>query len=136
MVDLLAKRQLTTCDMNRSIAQNLHLILTSQYGSYSFDKDFGCAIWDLEYENVVINQVFKDALTHTLVKCIEKYEPRLSNIDVVLDFKVEELPARSGKFEKKRVKRKFEIKVSGELILTKEMFNFSHKVYLSPFSYN
>jgi phage baseplate assembly protein W len=136
MVDLLAKKQLKTCDVRRSIAQNLHLILTTQYGEYSFDKHFGCALWDLEFENLTINQSFKEALTFFLKECIEKYETRLTNIHIALDFKIEELPPREGRFERRRIKRKLDIKISGDLIQTNENFNFSHKLYLSPFSYN
>lgn len=136
MVDLISKKQLASCDVKRSIAQNLHLILTTQCGSYSFDLQFGCPIWDLEFENLEINQVFKDNLTEALVECITKYETRLNNISVQLDFKIDELPSGTGGFKGKRIKRKFDIKIKGELIKTKEVFNFSHKVYLSPFSYN
>ena len=136
MVDLLAKKQLETCDVKRSIAQNLHLILTTQFGSYSFDHFFGCPIWDMEYENVDFNQAFKDTLTRNLIDCFRRYETRLTDINVQIDFKIEELPQRRGRFGNRRIKRKLEIRVSGEMIKTKDLFTFQHKVYLAPFSYN
>ena len=136
MVSLVAGKQLDTCNVHRSIAQNLNLILTTQYGSYSLDRDFGCALWDLEYENLAINQDFKDTLTSYLKECIEKYEPRLTSVSLALDFKIEEIAPREGRFERRRIKRRFEIRISGDLIRTKEKFHFTHKLYLSPFSYN
>lgn len=136
MTALIGKKQLEPCDQKRSIAQNLHLILTTKYGEYKYDKHFGCALWDLEFENLTVNPSFRDALTSSIKECIEIYELRLTNISISLDFKIEELPPREGKFDRKRIKRKFEIKINGDLVTTNESFNFSHKLYLSPFSYN
>ena len=136
MVDLLAKKHLNSCDVKDSIAQNLHLILTTQFGSYSYDHEFGCPIWDMEYENVDFNQAFKDNLTKDLHACFSRYETRLTDIQVQIDFKIEELPQKQGKFGNKRIQRKLEIRVTGELIKTRDTFNFRHKVYLAPFSYD
>jgi phage baseplate assembly protein W len=136
MTSLIKKNQLESCDQKRSIAQNLHLILTTKYGEYKFDKHFGCALWDLEFENLTINPSFKESLIIYIKECIEKYESRLTNIEIIIDFKIEELPSKEGKYDQKRLKRKFEIKVNGDLVMTNESYNFSHKLYLSPFSYN
>ena len=133
---LINKKQLDSCDQKRSIAQNLHLILTTKYGEYKLDRNFGCALWDLEFENLNINPAFRDTLSSFIKECIEQYEPRLTRVNIALDFKVEELPPREGRFERRRIKRKFEVKITGDLKLTNERFEFTHKLYLSPFSYN
>jgi len=136
MTALINKQQLEACDLKRSIAQNLHLILTTKQGEYKFDPQFGCPLWDLEFENITINPSFRDVLTQYIKEDIVNYEPRLTNVEIFLDFKVEEIPSKGGKFDNKRLKRKFEIKINGNLVTTNENFNFSHKMYLSPFSYN
>ena len=44
--------ELAACDLKKSIAQNIYLIITSRFRENRFDDSYGCELWDMDFELV------------------------------------------------------------------------------------
>ncbi len=81
-----------TADLKRSINEHIELILTTHYGEYKYDRNYGFIIWDKEFENMEIDKFnthdqprrsFEESMKKTLIL----FEPRLENIRVEIFFR-------------------------------------------------
>ena len=75
----------------RSIDEHIELILTTRPGEYKFNKEYGFAIWDLEFENMEIEKFNthnnpKQDIERRLKTIISTFEPRLKNVEVEIFF--------------------------------------------------
>ena len=75
------KQPLAVCNMKDSIAQNLHLIIGTYRGESAFSPDFGCSVWDEEF-NITLNPRWKENLYESLRKAISLFEKRLQVNDI------------------------------------------------------
>ena len=55
--ELCKKKDLKSCSIKESISQHLYLIITTSFGECLYDEEFGCSIWDNDYDNQ-INQLY------------------------------------------------------------------------------
>jgi len=132
--DLLAKRELTTCDLEYSIAQNLFLILITAFGECRFDSSFGCELWDLDFELIYNPNMWKERVQKSMQAAVERHEKRLLDPRVDLDIGEEELDL--GVWDGKRLKQRLAINISGKLTTTNQPYYFSKNLFLSPISYS
>ncbi len=127
---LTEKKDLPTCSLENSIAQNIHLILTTSFGEFKQDDSFGCSIWEYDFENTTRNNHWKDQIAKSIKESVEKHEKRLTNVHVKAEVGQEEIRNKDGS----RVNKKIEIKLTGNLNLTNQHFEFFEKIFVSPFS--
>ena len=121
-----------TCELKESVAQYIHLITTTYFGEYRIDQDFGCSIWEFDFDNSITNNQLKENFKKSLTLALNKYEKRLSNIDVSISI----LQVEFNDFlRNKRVKKKIELEVRATLTHTNERFRFFEYFYLGPLSY-
>ena len=119
--------------MKESIAQRIHLILVSDFGEFRFNLSFGNAIWETDFENISNENSWKDRMSTNIKDSLVMFEPRLQNI--IVDIKVLQEEFSEGKeVVIKRIKRKLEINVLGNLVKTNEQFYYRDVIYISPIS--
>lgn len=93
-----------TIGLEESIREFIWLIMTTRTGSYRFDPEFGCHIWDQEFQYLKRGR-FKEDIQKAIQEAVEKYETRMKNVRV--DITV------SGFEEEASSKRVVEIFVKG-----------------------
>ena len=118
--------------IQQSVIQHLHLLLTTAFGEFSGDEDFGCGIWDHDFDNVTSAHKLKEIIRQSLLKSIQEKEKRLTGVRVDLLIIQEEVPENTGMHS---VKKKINITVTGVLQLTNERLNFRDSFYVGPLSY-
>jgi phage baseplate assembly protein W len=133
--NLLKKRELPRVDLYLSICHNLNMILITQYGENRFDPSYGCSIWDEDFENVYSNYLWQEKAQKDIAQTVSRHERRLSNIDVVAILSEESFPPTISN-PAYRVKRRVDVKITGRMTLTNDLFTVSLPVYISPISTN
>lgn len=130
--ELLRGRDLETQDLGASISQYLEMIIFTRFGEHRYRADFGCEIWELDFELIVSESTWEEKLRQSLLRSITTLEQRI--YDVSLDVRIKEVnkfyPLRNVSEIKKRV----EIIVKGKIQQTGENYMFSTSLYLNPLS--
>jgi len=93
----------------------IELLIITRLREYKHDNEFGFEIWDIEFENLKIEKFNthnypRQNLERYLEQKIEKYEPRLRNVNVEIHF------VHSKTFKGKIIKYFVDITVSGVLV--------------------
>ncbi len=131
---LVKGKNTTKCHIEESIAQFIMMLITSRYGEVPGNDDFGSEIWELEFDQLVKVYQWEYQVQKSILKSVEKYEPRLKDIQV--DVKLKEIDkyedGDAGKILE--IRRQAVINLSGVIKETDQVFNFSTKVYISPLS--
>lgn len=115
--------------LQQSVMQHLHLLLTTAFGEFPGDEDFGCGIWDHDFDNVTSAHKLKEVIRQSLLVSIREKEKRLSHTRVDLMIIQEEMPGVHS------IKKRASITVSGILTQTNEPFSFKDSFYVGPLSY-
>jgi phage baseplate assembly protein W len=128
---IVQKKQHNSCSLIDSIAQNLHLIISTYRGESAYAADeYGCSIWDEEFRTQLSIR-WKEELRQSVMNAVEKFEPRLR----LSDIKVEIIDHESVNENKNlRIRRKIILSISGIIKKTNEKFNFQKSLFISPLS--
>lgn len=125
---IIRKQKQETCNLRHSVAQNLHLIISTYRGESAYSDDYGCSLWDEEF-NIQLNSRWKEMLVDSLQRAVGLFEKRLEpeEIRVVL-LEQNELSSR-GNF---RIRKCLNIEIRGVLKKINEPFHFRDSIYISP----
>jgi phage baseplate assembly protein W len=119
-------------DIGASISQYIELIIFTRYGEHRFMPDFGCEIWDLDFELIISESMWEEKLRQSLLRSITRYEQRIYNVQIEVHIK------EVNKFYPLRnvteIKKKVEIIVKGKMQQTGENYSFNISLFLSPLS--
>jgi phage baseplate assembly protein W len=126
---IMEKRQAPRCSAKESIAQHIHLVLTTYFNENRFDPTYGCGIWEQDFE-LVSNLQWKDQTRDHIKKSVELHEKRLNNIQVKVEVDEHELGGKNIK----RIKRRVSVIVEGSIKRTNEKFAYKDEIYISPLS--
>lgn len=126
------RESLPTCDLKKSIAQNIFLLITSRHREHRFDETYGCAIWDLDFELVDNENRWLEQIRKSVYNSVSRHEPRLDDISVDIEITLDD-QVSSFNFSRS-VKKRLTIYVKGTIATTGEEFPFSTNIYLSPLS--
>jgi phage baseplate assembly protein W len=128
--EILKKKQHGNCSPVESVAQHLHLIISTYHGESAYAEDYGCSIWDEEFRTQLSIR-WKEDVRQSVVNAIQKFEPRLQLADVRV-----ELTEHESRTQQKnlRVRRRVIISITGTLKKTNEKFNFQKSLFISPLS--
>jgi hypothetical protein len=118
--------------LQQSVMQHLHLLLTTAFGEFPGDENFGCGIWDHDFDNVTSAHKLKELIRQSLLKSIQEQEKRLGNVRVELMIVQEELAEGANS---RRVKKRISISVTGVLQSTNEQLVFRDSFFVGPLSY-
>ena len=126
---IINKRSNPLCSLQESIAQNLYLLITSNFKELRFDHSYGCSIWEQDFE-IMTHIKWKDTLSSSLEETIRIHEERLKNARVKIE--IEEYKFMNK--ETIRIKKKLIIKIEGYVVKTNEKFEFMEQIFIAPFS--
>ena len=129
--DLMHEGEHESCNLHQSIAQRIHLILVTNFGEYRSDPDFGCVIWEHDFENMPNLNLWKDKMIKNIKEVLEKYEKRLTNHHVNIEISQEEF-SQGEQDVIKRIKRRIDITMKANIKKTNEAFQFQETLYISP----
>ena len=130
---ILDRKELEKCDVQTSIAQKIHLILITFFEESRFNRQFGCLIWEYDFENIYNISAWKDRVNKSLKETLEINEKRLINILVEVDIQKEEI-SEDQLHAIKELHKRLDVKVTGNLLKTNELFGFSEPIFISPIS--
>jgi phage baseplate assembly protein W len=125
-------QSIKTCSLEESIAQSIMIQITSRYGEISSRPDFGSAIWELEFNQLVKIYEWEEKVKQSLVDTINKYEKRLYDIDVKVS--LSEFEKESSLRARRDIRRKADIFVTGKIVYQDLPFHFNTTLYISPLS--
>jgi hypothetical protein len=128
------ERKFGQCTIQESIATYIHLLVITCYEEFEFDPEFGCEIWDFEFEHQQSTRIWVERLGKNIQERLAVYEKRLTNITVKADVSQAEFESTLNDVVSVRLKKKLNIKLSARLASTNETFHFEDNILLSPFS--
>ena len=129
---IMQKKEHPKCSPQQSVAQQLHLLVTTAFGELSFDNAFGCNIWEHDFDNLTSGHKLKEMIRQSLLQSIQQHEKRLSNVRVEILVRQEELWEYTNA---RRVKKRMDVTITGVLQLTNEKFSYTDSFFVGPLSY-
>ncbi len=120
------------CSLKESISQHIHLIITTSFGEMQQDQQFGCSIWDCDFDNLTANNKIRENIKLSIQQSVSKYEQRLEAIKVEIYIKEEELVT---KINGRQVKKRMDVQIMAINKLTSEKFIYLDHFFTGPLSY-
>lgn len=125
---IIQKKRHASCPLKHSIAQNLHLIISTYRGESAFSDEFGCSLWDEEF-NIQQNIRWRENLCGSLNQAIIQFEKRLQLQEVKASMEEQNELVEKDNL---RVRRCLHIEIKGTIKKTNEPFTFRDSIYISP----
>lgn len=122
---------LAKCTELESIDQHIGLLLNTCPGEHRFDPNYGCRIWDLDFERISSLEQWKGLFIQYVKQAVTDYEKRISGVEVSAD--VREV-VREEILDNRMVRKRVDITVRAMLDSTGIPCAFGYKLYLGPLS--
>lgn len=123
-------KNLPTCSLGESIAQHIQLMIETRYGEHQGDMQFGCEIWNLDFEIMIRSEDYEHRLSSSLLNTINKYERRLSQLSV--DIKISDEEVYNTTSGAREMKKQAAIIINGLLKENGLPFYFKTVFHLNP----
>jgi phage baseplate assembly protein W len=123
---------ISKCNELESIDQSIELILTTCPGEHRFNKNFGCRIWDMDFELVFSRKKWEETFTEHIRAAIRDFEKRLQDVNVSLH--ITEVSRADKIIQSTAIKKQVSVFVSGSLVSSGEHCKLKYILYLSPLS--
>ncbi len=120
--------------LDRSIAEHIHLLLITSRGEFEFDHEFGCEVWDNDFEVQNAMSVWVDRISSGISGRLAVYEKRLLDVEVAVEHSQAEFSMKEGTAVSSRLKRKLVVRITAKVASTNEPFRFEDYIFMSPFS--
>lgn len=125
-------KDLSKCSEEESIDRNLELIMTTCPGEHKYNPDFGCKIWDLDFESVVSVQKWENTFLQYITEAIKSFEPRICNaVSKIKFFDVRNQHEFSGAVS---IRKRVEITIDATVASSGKKCCFYYSLYLGPLS--
>lgn len=121
----------TKVTMEESLAQFITVIISTIFGEYKYDEDFGTIIWDTDFDLLANPTKLKDLIKESVQEKVGKYEKRLRVTEVTLGVNEDTLSHET----KIRVKKRLDIVVYGIIKKTNQPYYFRSSYFLAPISF-
>ncbi|MDR1347220.1 MAG: GPW/gp25 family protein [Prevotellaceae bacterium] len=118
------------CSELESIDQYIEMIITTCPGEHKFNKNFGCGIWDMDFELVVSRKQWEEDFTARILKAVQSFERRLKDVTVAI--RVMEAAKEDLAMKTTAIKKKVHVFVNGKLVSSNESCGFNYILYLGP----
>lgn len=96
------------------------------------DADYGCWIWENDFDNLTANNKIREQIKISLLQAIQRYEPRIQSVQAEVLIKQEE---QLIKIHGRQVKKMLTITITGCLAATKESIMYTDRFFTGPLSY-
>ena len=118
------------CGEKESIDKYIELLLTTTPGEHSFDRNFGCRIWEMDFVNIESRERWEITFRKHIADAVARYEKRLAGIDVALTARdVVQQDVSAKVFS---VRRRVDVTILGTMVSTGERCAFGYVLYLGP----
>lgn len=122
--------QMRMCSELESIDQHIELLLTTCPGEHKFNKNYGCRIWDMDFERVVSRQKWEEDFKRYIEESILKFEPRLQHITIAIQ--IMEVAREDRVLKTTAIKKKVQVFINADLVSSGERCGFDYTLYLGP----
>ncbi|SDE48975.1 GPW/gp25 family protein [Pedobacter soli] len=123
---------LQSTDIGKSISNHLELIIFTRFGEHRHQRNFGCEIWDLDFELIVSESIWEEKFRKSLLKSITDYELRIYNTEV--EVRITEVENVYPLRKITEIKKKVDISARSLIKNTGEKYFFNTALFLSPLS--
>lgn len=130
--NILENKDLLEAELGKSISQNIQLIIFTRYGEHRHNRNFGCEIWDLDFELIVSETIWEERFRQSLLRSITDYELRLYQVEV--EIRMSEVEQTFSVRNITEIKKKVDITIRGKINTTGEKYFFNTGLFLSPLS--
>ena len=117
--------------LEESLAQYIALIITTIFGEYKYDLEFGTIIWETDFNLLANPNQLKDLIKESVHEKVKKYETRLIVTDVTLEVVEDTLSYETNI----RVKKRLDTVVYGIIKQTNQPYYYKSSYFLAPFSF-
>ena len=117
--------------IEESLAQYISLIITTIFGEYKYDDEFGTVIWETDFNLLANANQLKDMIKESVHEKVKKYEKRLIITDVTLGVSEDTVSYEANI----RVKKRLDIVVYGVIKKTNQPYYYKSSYFLAPFSF-
>ena len=117
--------------IEESLAQFISLIITTIFGEYKYDDDFGTMIWETDFNLLANANQLKDTIKDSVFSKVKQYEKRLTVTDVTLSVSEDTVSYTKNI----RVKKRLDIVVYGIIKKTNQPYYYKSSYFLAPFSF-
>jgi len=122
--------QLAHCSLLESIDQNIELILTTCPGEHGFNADFGCKIWDMDFERVLSKSKWEEDFTAHIEEAIKENERRLTNVKVKIFMK--DVQWEDGISQTTSIRKKVDVVILGNIEESGQNCGFKYSLFMGP----
>lgn len=130
--NIFENKDLQLTDPGRSISQHIEIIIFTHFGEHRHDYQYGCEIWDVDFELIASETIWEEKLRQSLLRSITRCEPRIYQVEVEVNMK--EVEKKYPLRHVSEIKKQVEIIVKGKIQETGERYKFSTSLFLSPLS--
>lgn len=123
---------LKTCTEIESIDNYLELMITTCPGEHRSDPEWGCKIWEKDFELVTSHTKWEAWCINVLTEMVNRYEPRLKQVKV--EVKILEIVKEQELFGNPAIRKRMDVYVNANLVSTGEPCRFYYKIYMGPIS--
>jgi len=117
--------------IEESLAQFISLIITTIFGEYKYDDNFGTMIWETDFNLLANANQLKDIIKDSVFSKVKEYEKRLTVTDVTLSVSEDTVSYTKNI----RVKKRLDIVVYGIIKKTNQPYYYKSSYFLAPFSF-
>lgn len=117
--------------IEESLAQYISLVITTIFGEYKYDDNFGTIIWETDFNLLANVNQLKDAIKDSVFEKVRDYEKRLTVTDVTLGISEDTVSYTTNI----RVKKRLDIVVYGIIKKTNQPYYYKSSSFLAPFSF-
>ncbi|KIX21640.1 hypothetical protein SY27_08060 [Flavobacterium sp. 316] len=121
----------TKVTIEESLAQFISVVISTIFGEYKYDEEFGTIIWETDFNLLANPNRLKDLIKESVHEKVSKYEKRLIVTEVTLGVNENTLSYET----KIRVKKRLDIVVYGVIKQTNQPYYYKSSYYLAPFSF-
>jgi len=126
------KKKMLVCTIRDSIARNLHLLITTATDENKLDERYGSRFWENDYDIHLSNDGRRELIIDSLQQQITLYEKRLINAVVEVNVK----QATLGAGQNPQLRRRIEIRISGNIARSNEPFQFQTGFFIGPMAFD
>lgn len=123
---------LETTTVGYSISQHIELIIFTHFGEHRFNKQFGCAIWEYDFELITSHWKWEEKFKTSLLNAVKLAESRISHIAIQIDLAEAEMIIFNA--DANHIKKKLTVNIDALINDTGENYHFNTELFLGPLS--
>jgi phage baseplate assembly protein W len=126
----LAGLDLEATTVGYSISQHIELIIFTHFGEHRFNRGYGCAIWEYDFELITSHWQWEEKFKRSLLMAISLAEPRITSVNVTIE--LGEAEANTFETDTHHIKKKLDVSVNAIITDTGEIYHFYTELFLGP----